>query len=361
MNKKECEPAPGLRAIFEERTLSRGPREEGELRDRIAVTGGSGFMGTNLVDFYLANGASKIVSWDINAPRDVKHADYWRQLDIRDAGALVEEIMLFEPDVIFHLGARTDLLGKTISDYPANVDGVENLIHAVRQLPRPPRVIFASSRLVCRIGYQPLSEDDYCPPNAYGESKARGEMLVRELAGNSFDWLIVRPTSIWGPWFQTPYRAFFDAVSRGRYVHPAGKRIYKSFGFVGNTSFQLDRLMFGDFGRAKHRTIYLADYPPLEVHAWADDVARCMGKKEVRSVPELALRVLALLGDLVTLAGVRSAPLTTIRLNNLMSDMIHDTSLLEEIVGTLPFTLAKGTELTVDWFNRSTSRVHVAS
>lgn len=56
-------------------------------------------------------------------------------------------------------------------------------------------------------------------------------------------WVLVRPTSIWGPWFDVPYRNFFLSVARRRYVHPAGKRIHKSFGFVGNITWHLHRLM----------------------------------------------------------------------------------------------------------------------
>lgn len=352
---------PGMRKIFGQRARSQAPRLGGELQQRIAVTGGSGFIGTNLIDFYLANGAKNLVNWDIHPPRDSSQADHWRPLDLRDAGAVAEEMKLFRADVLFHLGARTDLLGKGDADYGANVDGVENLIHAVRQLPHPPRTIFASSRLVCRIGYQPTSEDDYCPPNAYGASKVQGELTVRRLAGTSFDWLIVRPTSIWGPWFRTPYRDFFDTISRGRYVHPRGRRIRKSFGFVGNTIVQLDRLMFGDRARVRHQTIYLADYPPLQLPEWADEVARCMGKGRVRSVPVPALRILARLGDVATLAGVGSAPLTTFRLNNLLTDMVHDTRLLEEVAGPLPFSLSEGTAITVGWFRGPADRGDVAA
>jgi hypothetical protein len=57
---------------------------------------------------------------------------------------------------------------------------------------------------------------------------------------------MVRPTSIWGPWFEIPYRTFFDATARGRYLHPRGRKVRKSFGYVGNTVYQLDRLMFAE-------------------------------------------------------------------------------------------------------------------
>lgn len=342
----------GLRDLFAARPAAGSQLADAMLGTRIAVTGGSGFLGTNLIDFYLANGATELTNWDISPPRDPEQSQWWRPFDLRDKARVREEMEIVNPEVVFHLGARTDLFGKTNGDYSANVDGVRNLIESAKSMGRPPRLIFASSRLVCQIGYEPHSEIDYCPSTAYGESKVEGEQIVRKLAKDDLNWAIVRPTSIWGPWFQTPYRDFFDAVARGRYAHPANRRILKSFGFVGNTAFQLDRLMFGDFDRARYQTIYLADYPPLEVHDWANRMASFMGRGKIRSVPVPVLKAAAALGDIASIAGVKSPPLTSFRLNNLLTNMVHDTNLVETIVGDLPFTLSEGTEITVSWLKR---------
>ena len=51
------------------------------------------------------------------------------------------------------------------------------------------------------------------PPNLYGESKVIGEKLVQESEINC-DWVIVRPTSIWGPWFEHS-SDFFKVIDRG--------------------------------------------------------------------------------------------------------------------------------------------------
>lgn len=96
--------------------------------------------------------------------------------------------------------------------------------------------------MVCEIGYQPRGETAVCPPNAYGASKAQMEELVRAAAYPG-TWLMVRATSICGPWFDVPYRGFFLAVARGRYRHPAGARVLKSVGYVGNTVEQLIGLL----------------------------------------------------------------------------------------------------------------------
>lgn len=98
---------------------------------------------------------------------------------------------------VVHLGARTDLGDNTLAEHASNTWGLEALIESLTAGPRVKGVVFASSRLVCRIGHQPTSDEDYCPTTAYGASKAEGERIVRR-AGLAVPWIIVRPTSTWG-------------------------------------------------------------------------------------------------------------------------------------------------------------------
>jgi len=178
------------------------------------------------------------------------------------------------------------------------------------------RVVIASSRLLCRIGYQPKSDDDYCATTAYGASKIETERLVRGTV--DLPWVLVRPTSIWGPWFDVPYRDFFVSVARRRYVHPAGKRIHKSFGFVGNTAWHLHRLMTAPSAQVLGRTFYLADDPPIEVRDFADRISAALGTRRARNAPLPVLKALARAGDLLERTG-RRAPLTSFRLANLLT------------------------------------------
>lgn len=75
--------------------------------------------------------------------------------------------------------ARTDLGGASVKDYAANTVGVSNLIGVLRPLRDLRLAVFASSMLVCRIVFQPSSEDDYSQSTACGQSKTEGERRVR--------------------------------------------------------------------------------------------------------------------------------------------------------------------------------------
>ncbi len=330
---------------------SPGPDFSGKLTDtsRVLVTGGSGFIGTNLVASYRAAGVT-VTNADVQPPRNAADADLWAPVDftrIDDVRALV---FRFRPTHVFHLAARTDLGGREIADYPVNVEGVAALLSALAEtLPPVVRLVVASSRMVCRIGYQPVSDHDYCPSTAYGASKIETERLVRSTVATP--WVLVRPTSIWGPWFDVPYRDFFLSVARGRYVHPAGRSIQKSFGFVGNTTWQLHRLMTAPDADVLGRTFYVADDPPVDVRDLAYRIRAALGKRPVRNVPLPVLRALARTGDLIEQMGHR-APLTSFRLANLLTPMVHDLAPLIDATGAAPYGLDVSVPKTLAWMRQ---------
>jgi nucleoside-diphosphate-sugar epimerase len=316
---------------------------------RVLVTGGSGFIGSNLCAYF--NQMSDLVlNIDRLAPRNGQESTTWESLDICDRKSLMSTLSRFGPDYVIHLAARTDLDGLSLEDYRSNTDGVRNVIDASISCTSIKRVIFASSRLVCRIGYQPSSDDDYCPTTMYGESKMIGEFIVRDLAAHApWPWCIVRPTSIWGPWFDIPYRQFFDSVVAGRYVHPKGVRVLKSFGYVGNTVHQLTTLMKAPAALVDRKTLYLADYPPIDVQTMANQIRYQLQKSAVSQVPVSLLKIMACLGDVASHVGMRNPPLTSFRLANLMTPMVHDLDSLEKIVGPLPYDMESGVRKTLDW------------
>lgn len=323
---------------------------------RVLITGGSGFIGTNAVTEFLKSGWS-VLSTDVSAPKNPGHSTYWKRVDIMDRAALERAFTSFRPTLTVHLAARTDLdEQKDLSGYAANIQGVTNLIEAIVAAGSVQRSFFASSRLVCRLGYEPKHDRDYHPSTLYGQSKAQGEELVREAASSLGTWTILRPTGIWGPWFGVPYYDFFTTIRRGLYVHPAGHDVYKSFGYVENTTYQLQALVSASEADVRGRTFWLADYPPIEVRAWARLIQKSLGARPIHSLPVPLLRAAGVLGDAFERLSGRHAPLTSFRVNNMVSDMLYDTDPLKALVGPLPFSLAEGVKRTVAWLQRTEGR-----
>ena len=259
--------------------------------DKILITGGSGFIGQNLQMYFLSKGFSNIINFDIVSPLIGSLNSYWIKCDICNYELLKDKVLSFQPDYIVHLAARTDLDGKSVEDYLANTIGVANLMNVISDLPNLKKIVITSSMLVCHTGYFPKSHFDYSPTTFYGESKVITEINVWNNEPLC-DWAIIRPTSIWGPWFKEPYRNFFDMVMHHRYFHIGHKGCTKTYGYVGNAVYQIEQILFNTTTDKNNKVFYIGDEPATNIEEWANEIAAELNYKIVR-MPLWLLRIAA--------------------------------------------------------------------
>jgi len=320
------------------------------------ITGGSGFVGTNLVSFFVEQGW-EVRNFDIVEPRNPEHLRFWKDVDLLDRTELAREMQAFQPSVLLHFAARTDLdEQRNLAGYAVNIEGVCNVIETVRSVSSIQRVVFASSQLVCRLGYRPRDEYDYQPATLYGQSKVLTERIIRAADDIGAVWTIVRPTSLWGPWFGAPYRSFFELIANNVYVHPGEIDVPKQWGYIGNAVFQIWKLIESPPEYVHKKTFYLADYEPAQLRDFADRVQAALGARPIRTIPARVLRAAAIVGDTARKLGWKNPPLTSFRYSNLITPEVQDLEPVREIVGPLPYTLEQGIEITVRWLqSQSTS------
>ena len=318
---------------------------------RICMTGGSGFIGTTAMNWFLEKDFP-VINFDIKPPKVLEHQELWKYVDIRDTSSFTESLIEFQPTHILHLAAMTGMDIHDMSFFDANTMGVGNMIRATALLPDLQRVLFTSSLLVCRNGYVPSSDIDYCPPNLYGESKVIGEKLVRKSKMNC-SWMIVRPTSIWGPWFEHSYRTFFQVVDRGLFVQPGAQQIVKPLSFVGNTVHMMQHLLLHPDRQVDGQTYYLGDYPEHSIQEWADQIRQMLGRNGKTPVsPVYILWGLASIGDLLKRMGWQDTPLTTFRLKNILTGAHYPIGKTQKLVGQLPFSMKDGVRQTLEWMRK---------
>lgn len=323
---------------------------------KFVVTGGSGFIGTNLVQSLIDLGHQPL-NLSIAPPLNSDHHPFYVNCNILDFDKYASIVSNFKPDFFIHLAAKTDLNGTSLNDYSANIQGVSNTVKVVNSVDSIKRVIYTSSRLVFEISHQPKFTYDYKPSTLYGQSKVIGEHIVLSQPFDSTPWMILRPTSIWGQWFGVPYRNFFDSVLSNRYRHPSSLVIKKSFGYVGNIIYQYLAYLGLPLQQFQHRTLFLSDFDPIDLLCFANSILSQSGQDiSVKSVPVSVLFMAATLGSTASFMGYKNPPLTRFRLNNLLTNMVYDLSTEKSLVGELPFSNHDGIRNTLAWLNSPYSK-----
>ena len=314
-------------------------------RLKVLITGASGFIGTNLLEDMLGKGY-EVLNIDFNEPKIKERNGVWKNIDIVEYEPFEKTVLEFNPDYIVHLAARTDLDGKFVDDYKANTVGVENLMKIVEKLPDLKKIVIASSKFVTENGYKIKDQFDYCPHTVYGESKVITEKNVWANKPHC-DWCIIRPTSIWGPFFGVPYRNFFDLVMKRMYFHIGHIECHKTYGYIGNAIYQIEQLLFNETLDENNKVFYIGDEPAYEINEWADEIANELGFK-VPTMPVWFVKCLAKFGDLVGLIGVHF-PMQSFRFHNMTNDGVNDMTNTKEIAPEMPFTRLEGTKITIKW------------
>jgi GlcNAc-P-P-Und epimerase len=318
------------------------------MKRRILITGGSGFIGTNLIN-YLCDQGETVLNIDLSPPLNNDDRSFYKEVNLLDLKRLQVVVTEFAPTHIVHLAARTDLNGKHLSDYEVNTVGTHNLIAAANQCHHLQKIIFTSSMLVCKPGYIPKNDFDFLPGTIYGESKKNMELLVRAATINA-EWIIVRPTSIWGPWFKTPYRDYFDRIMRGTMYNIKGRACIKTYGFVLNTVYQINQLL--NTKGIAGQVFYLGDQPPINITEWTNQICDAIQEKRPKEIPYPLFVLAGKLGDLLNSVGIQF-PMTSFRLKNMTTNNILPLHNLYELTGPMPYSENDAIQLTLDWIKNS--------
>ena len=318
------------------------------------VTGGTGFIGSHLVE-QLADGGDHVTVL-IRKTSNLRWLNHlapkiqFVTADLHDIESLIPT--LEDVDVVFHLAGLTKAPDTATYNH-VNAEGTRNLIEACLHVqPRLKRFIYCSS--LAAIGPSP-NQTPICentspyPLTDYGKSKLKGEMITRNYA-DRLPITIVRPPAVYGP-RDTDIFIYFQFIRRGLMPIIGDENRLLSFVHVKDLVVGMHAAALSD--RAVGEAYFLTDGV---VHSWiefAQTVACAMEKQPIRfGIPFFVLDVVATCAEVVSRITRQTPTLNRQKMLELKQPFwICDSTKAEEQFGYRPvYSLEKGIKETAGWY-----------
>lgn len=176
-------------------------------RLRYLITGGSGFIGSQLVEQFAAlKNTERVVNADIRPPRFQPAKTTFRQIDVRDAAAISQALAEEQPDVLIHLAFVVDPTHDEPAMYDVNVNGTFNVLAAASAQGVDRVVVMTATMAYGAWPNNPVPIDESQPVHGharyvYARHAAEADRIAQLWASLHRQRLttIVRPCTVFGP------------------------------------------------------------------------------------------------------------------------------------------------------------------
>jgi 3beta-hydroxy-delta5-steroid dehydrogenase/steroid delta-isomerase len=257
----------------------------------VLVTGGSGFVGANLVTELLDRG-HEVRSFDrVPSPLPEHPRLQTIEGDICDPSTVAAAVVGI--DTVFHTAAVIDLMGgASVTEeyrqrsFAVNVTGTHNLVQAA-QAAGVKRFVYTASNSVVMGGKRISGGDETLPyterfNDLYTETKVVAERFV--LSQNAVGDMLtcsIRPSGIWGRGDQTMFRMVFESVLAGHVkVLVGSKNVKLDNSYVHNLihGFILAAEHLVPGGTAPGQAYFINDGEPVNMFEFSRPVVEACGQ-----------------------------------------------------------------------------------
>ena len=249
------------------------------MKQRVLITGASGFVGFHLIEAALSNNLDVFAA--IRKSSNVEHLQHlpiqYTYPDFRSVEALQKELHEKQYDYIIHAAGITK--ARTQDEYDAvNAGYTYNLFKAAEQTGSIKKIVFLSS--LAAVG--PLSAKglidetkDLLPVTAYGRSKRVAEQQIADL---NIPLITLRPTAVYGPREKDIF-ILLKSINRG--LDPYIGRIDQQLSFVYVKD--LANISVNALFSSVHKGSYnISDGQVYNRYALADITKKVLGKNAWR-------------------------------------------------------------------------------
>ncbi len=298
---------------------------------KIAITGGSGFIGQYLKTLLEKDGHECVIV-------DLRHDT---PVDILDLPTLIESFAGCE--AIYHLAAehRDDVTPKS-RYYEVNVRGARHVI-AAADANNIKRIIFTSSFAVYGLGGGTPDEKTHPDPfNDYGQSKLQAEEVFHGWSSRRADvkLAIVRPVVVFGEGNRGNVHNLIKQMASGHFLMVGDGRNRKSIAYVGNVAAFLRHCLTADY---RFEIFNYADTPDYSMNQFLDVICKNLHMER----PNLRLPLPLGLGagytfDALSKVTGHKFPISAVRVRKFCADTTCNANKARHGTFVPPYTLDEG-------------------
>ncbi len=314
---------------------------------QIAIIGGSGFVGSRLIEELKKSGNNTLTN--IDKQKSPFYNDITTIANVLDKKAMIQQ--LAGQDVVVLLAAehRDDVTPKTLY-YDVNVQGMKNVLEAM-DTNNIKRIVFTSSVAVYGLNKKNPDENHAIDPfNEYGITKWQAEQVLQEWYknDNSKNVNILRPTVIFGERNRGNVYNLLKQISSGKFMMIGNGNNKKSMAYVGNIvsfiKFLIEEKSIG------YNVFNYIDKPDFTMNELVSHISKVLDKNIPTTKIPFAFGMLGGYGfDLLAKISGKKLSISSVRVKKFCATTQFDAGKVAKENFIPPFTLGEGLEKTLTY------------
>ena len=314
---------------------------------KIALIGGSGFVGTRLLDLLKEDPNYQCKNIDL------EESHFFNDItvigDVRDEEKMTRELSGYDLVILLAAQHRDDVKPVSLY-YDTNVRGMEVTLKAMEKNGIK-RIIFFSS--VAVYGLDKPNPDENFPAdpfNHYGKSKWQAEELLQKWYDSHRDWNIniIRPTVIFGERNRGNVYNLLKQISSGKFLMIGKGENVKSMAYVGNVV-AFVKFLIENFSEGYNVFNYI-DKPDNNMNELVSQVSNVLNKR----IPSIHWPYwLGMTGgygfDLLSLIIRKNQTVSSVRVKKFCATTQFDSTKAHSTGFKAPYTLNEGLRRTLEF------------
>jgi len=322
---------------------------------KILVTGGTGFIGSHLVEKLILEGHQvRVLDWGEHNIRYLEKLEAMEFMkgDLRNKGTLGKALR--DVEVVYHLASIHLAVGVSDQEYrEVNIGGTEKILEACLERNLKRFVHCSSVGVLGNIDNPPANETyPYNPGTIYEKTKAEGEKVALKYFRKGVPVVVARPAWVYGPRCPRTLR-LFKALKKGRFPFFGNGQTLRHPVYVGEFVRGLE--LCADIKEAVGQVYIIGDEKAVTVEQLIGAFARVLGVKAPRvHFPASPMRALGFLAEIICRKIGAEPPFSRRSMDFFTKNYSFDISKAKKELNYKPkVSLDEGLRMSLEWSKES--------